>query len=117
MTLEDFIKTIALNLLESDCYSINSQTKEYKLGIIYETKKLFVVPYYEFHDDSCVLRVTKYDCRFEEVSSKSFESEESAGIYLSKMKNLKESGLNKELAMLFGKISMFVKQKDSKVIN
>lgn len=52
MNEEDFIKTVAINLLESDAYSIISHDKEFKLGIIYETKRMFVVPYYEMHDDS-----------------------------------------------------------------
>ena len=117
MSKEDFIKTIAVNLLESDTYSIISHDKEFKLGIIYETKRMFVVPYYEMHDDSCILRITKYNHKFEEISSKSFESEDSAGLYMSLIPKLKESELNIELARLFTKMSIFINKKESRILN
>lgn len=119
MTLQQFLKTVALILAGSGLNVIVTSKYLIKTGKIYENEKgNYIITYYDIPKDGCfVLRTIEYDKNFKEVNNEEFYSEEDVCILLDSFKHLKESKLNKEVISMFSEIITYLKEKEIKAVN
>jgi hypothetical protein len=119
MTLQQFLKTVALILAGSGLNIIVTARYQIKTGMIYENEKgNYIITYYDTPKDGCfVLRTIEYDKNFKEVRNEEFYSEDDVSMLLDSFKHLKESKLNQELISLFNDIVSYLKEKETKVVN
>lgn len=119
MTLQQFLKTVALILAGSGLNVIVTTRYLIKTGKIYENEKgNYIITYYDIPKDGCfVLRTIVYDNNFNEIQNEEFYSEEDVCILLDSFKHLKESKLNQEVVSMFSEIITYLKEKETKVVN
>lgn len=119
MTLQQFLKTVALILAGSGLNVIVTARYSIKTGKIYDNEKgNYIITYYDIPKDGCfVLRTIEYDKNFKEVRNEEFYSEDDVCMLLDSFKNLKESKLNQEVISMLSEIVTYLKEKETRAVN
>lgn len=119
MTKEQFLKTSAVILSGSSLSIIVTRKYTIKTGLIYKNdNNNYIIVHYDMPVDGCMtIKYLEFNKNYDQIKNDSFYSEEDLADILDSFITLKESKLNYEVESIFNNILMFIKSKNSTIIN